>query len=327
MTDTFKNTVVLITGANGFIGSHLARKLVLLGARVKAFVDPSTSLWRIHPLRKKLDIYPVDITNSLKIDELIKKIKPRKIYHLAAYLDTSRSPEVINKMIDVNLKGTINMLCALKNSAHKFDCFINTDTCEAYGGNDVPFLETQREQPVSAYSGSKVCATYFCQMMNRAQGMPIVILRPSLVYGPYQTNGMLIPSLISKCIANEEFHMTQGEQSREFVYISDIVSGYLKASITPRAIGEIINLGSGQEYKVKDVVNLIVKITKTRIIPKVGRLSYRAAELMHFYCSNLKAKELLDWEPIVPLDQGLFKTVQWYKSYFKKLKIRKDVYK
>ncbi|NQU99369.1 MAG: SDR family NAD(P)-dependent oxidoreductase [Parcubacteria group bacterium] len=320
MFTSFTNIPVLVTGANGFIGSHLTRKLVSLGAKVNAFIGPNTSLWRIEDVKDKVGVYYVDITNFENVNTFIKKIKPVKIYHLAAYVDVTRFFDLIDKMININLKGTTNVLRALKDSMCKFDCFINTGTCEEYGDNDVPFLETQRENPVSPYSGSKVCATYFCQMLYKTQKMRIVTVRPFLTYGPYQTNDMLIPSLIRKCILNEKFEMTGGEQSREFNYVSDIVDGYIKASITEKAIGEIINLGSGLEYEIKDVVNLIVSLTKTQIMPQIGKLPYRSGEAMHFYCSNQKARTLLGWQPKISLKEGLGKTIRWYRSYLEKNK-------
>lgn len=318
MTAILKDAVVLVTGANGFIGSHLVKKLVFLGAKVNVFIEPDTSLWRIEGLRESLQIHYVDIRDFAAVSSLLEKIKPLKIYHLAAYVDVSRSFELVDKMIEVNLKGTLNLLEALSNGKHKIDCFINTGTCEEYGDNPAPFSEADRENPVSPYSGSKVLASHICRMLYKTQKMPIVTLRPFLTYGPYQVNDMLIPSLIRKCILNEEFAMTKGEQTREFNYVSDIVEGYLKASLSPKAVGEIINLGCGRERKIKDVVGMIVDLTKSKITPKAGELPYRAGEAMHFYCLNRKARELLDWQPKASLKEGLIKTIAWYREYLKK---------
>ena len=122
MISNFKNIPILVTGANGFIGSNLTRKLVSLGAEVNAFIEPNTALWRIEDVRDKIGVYHVDITNFENVNTLIKRIKPVKIYHLAAYLDVTRSFDLIDGMIDINLKGAINVLRALKDSKGKFDC-------------------------------------------------------------------------------------------------------------------------------------------------------------------------------------------------------------
>ena len=317
MKTDLKNIQVLITGANGFIGSHLTKELVSCGAKVNALVEPNTSLWRLEGIEDKIRIYPVDIRDFEKVHESVKKIKPVKIYHLAAYVDVSRSLEMIDKMIDVNLKGTTNLLRAL-DGISEVDCFVNTGTCEEYGDNETPFLETQRENPVSPYSSSKVCTTYFCQMLYKTQKIPIVTIRPFLTYGPRQVNDMLIPYVIKKCILNEEFSMTKGEQSRDFNYVSDTVNGFIRASITAEAVGQIVNLGNGWEYKIKDIVDMIVDLTKTKIYPKIGGLPYRAGEAMHFYSSTEKAKKLLCWQPKVSLKEGISETIEWYKDYLKK---------
>src|SRR3989338_7798048 len=200
MNKDLKGISVLVTGANGFIGSHLTRELITIGARVNVFIEPNTSLWRIDGYKSKIKVYNVDIANFDKVNTAIQKIQPVKIYHLADKVDVDRSPELIDKMIEANLKGTLNILKALRSNQYDLDCFINTGACEEYGDGQVPFLETQREMPVSAYSSSKLAVTNFCQMLYKTQKLPIVTLRPFLTYGPCQTNDMLIPSLVRKCI-------------------------------------------------------------------------------------------------------------------------------
>jgi UDP-glucose 4-epimerase len=315
MTKDLKGVSVLVTGANGFIGSHLTRRLLSLGAEISIFVRPQASLWRIMDIKDKIKIYPVDIKDFETVKVSVKKIDPVKVYHLAAYVDVSRSFELIDEMIDNNIKGTVNVLMALKESNCNFDCFVNTGISEEYGDNEAPFLETQTPNPVSPYSASKVAGTYFCGMMHKTQCMPIVTLRPFLTYGPYQVSNMLIPGLIKKCLLNEEFQMTKGEQTRDVNYVGDIVDGYIKASLAKEAIGEIINLASGREHQVKDVARLIIGLIGTKVMPDMGILPYRAGETMHYYGSNAKAKKLLGWQSKVGLEEGLKTTISWYKEY------------
>ena len=168
--------------------------------------------------------------------------------------------------------------------------------------------------PTSPYSFSKASATLFCRMMKNLEDIPAIIIRPFLTYGPFQSTKTLIPYVIFHALENKEIKITKGEQKREFNYVSDIVDGIIKASITPRAIGEIINLGNGRQYKIRDVVNKILSIIKPSIPLKFGALPYRKSEIWNFYCENKKAKEILGWKPTITLDKGLKLTIQWYKQ-------------
>lgn len=314
MITTLKDIKVLVTGISGFIGSYLARRLAEEGAEVYGLIRNSSNLWRIKDLKNQIDLRYADLTDFESVRKAVQDIKPQKVFHLAAYVDVSRSFEVMDDMVEVNIKGTLNLLRALVGSG--YDCFINTGTCEEYGDNLVPFLEEQVPNPVSLYSASKVATTMFCQMLHKTKGLPIITLRPFLTYGPRQESNMLIPSLIKKALKGEALEMTEGEQTREFNYVDDIVDGFIKASITPEAIGEIINIGNGLEYKIKEVVEIILKLMNSSVKPKFGALAYRPGETWHFYCDNTKAKEILGWKPKVSLEDGLRMTINWFQKHY-----------
>jgi nucleoside-diphosphate-sugar epimerase len=304
-----KNVKVLVTGATGFIGSHLTRRLVNLGANVSIITEKNPNPWRIKDIQNQIKIYECNI-NDKKLKDCIEKIKPQKIYHLAAFVNPERILENLDEMIEVNVNGTINLIRSLENI--EYDCFIYTGTCEEYGKNKAPFTEDQIPHPVSPYSYSKVAATLFCKMYYELTKKPIIILRPFLTYGPTQDPKLLIPIVINKALHKEEIKMTKGEQTREFNYVEDIVEAYIKASTTKEAIGEIINIGNGIEYKIKDVVLKILKMMNNPIKPAIGVLPYREGEVMHFYSDNKKAKSLLNWKPKYSLEEGLKKTIEWY---------------
>jgi nucleoside-diphosphate-sugar epimerase len=310
MITALKDIGVLVTGISGFIGSHLARRLLEEGTEVHGLVRESSNLWRIRDIKNQIKLHCVDLRDSDLVRKAVQDINPQKVFHMAAYVDVSRSFEVMDEMIEVNIKGTLNLLKAL--DGIDYDCFINTGTSEEYGDNPVPFREEQIPNPVSPYSASKVSTTMFCQMLHKTMGLPIITLRPFLTYGPMQESNMLIPSVIKKAITRERFEMTEGEQTREFNYVDDIVDGFIKASFTKKAIGEIINIGNGKEYKIRDVVFKILDIMGNPIKPLIGALPYREGETMHFYCDNTKVKELIGWHPKVSLEEGLKKTIDWY---------------
>ncbi len=314
MIEKLERERVLISGISGFIGSHLARRLVKEESEVYGLVRNSSNLWRISDIKNQISIYYADLKDFESVKNIIQDVQPLKIFHLAAYVDVSRSFEVVDKMVENNIKGSLNLLRALEGI--DYDCFINTGTCEEYGDNNVPFREDQIPNPVSPYSASKVSTTMFCQMLYKTMGLPIITLRPFLTYGPGQESNMLIPSVIKSVIKSEPFEMTAGEQTREFNYVDDIVEGFIKASVTKRAIGEIINIGNGLEYKIKYVVQKILDLMNSTVNPKIGVLNYRPGETWHFYCDNTKAMELLGWKPKVNLEDGLKMTIDWFKKHY-----------
>jgi len=301
---------ILVTGACGFIGSHLTRRLVLEGADVHA-VDVAET-YRIKDVKEDISFMTLNLTDKNAVKRAVKKIQPDRIFHLASKTNVERGFRPLDEMLKVNLGGTMNLLSAL--DAASYDCFVNTGTCEEYGDNKAPFTEDQPPSPVSAYSASKAASTLFCSMYHRTIGCPIVTLRPFLTYGPMQGEGMLIPDLVSSSLRGESIKMTRGEQTREFNYVSDIVDGYIKAGSIKKAVGEVINIGNGTEYKVRDVAERIVSIVGGKSKPKFGALPYRPGEVMHFYCDNRKAKRILGWSPKVGLDEGLRRTVEWYRQ-------------
>ncbi len=314
MITTLKGAKVLVTGISGFIGSHLARRLVAEGAGVEGLIRNSSDLWRISDLKKHVKLHYADLTDYESVRKAVRDVKPLKIFHLAACVDVSRSFEVMDDMAEVNIKGTLNLLRAAEGT--NYDCFVNTGTCEEYGDSPAPFCESQVPNPVSPYSASKVAATMFCRMLHKTKGLPIVTLRPFLTYGPGQENDMLIPSLIKKIIMGEAFEMTEGEQTREFNYVDDIVDGFIKAAVAPGAIGEIINIGNGREYKIREVVEVVLRLMDSPLKPKMGALDYRPGETWHFYCDNAKAGKIMGWQAKISLEEGLKNTIAWFRKYY-----------
>jgi nucleoside-diphosphate-sugar epimerase len=318
MKSFFSNREILVTGAAGFIGSHLTKKLLSEGAKIHIFLKETSNLIRLENVLGDLTVWYGDLRDYQAVNYCIKNSRPQIIYHLATFRDVSRNLELIETMIEINVKGALNLMRGVFEERINLDCFINTGSSEEYGDGAVPFDEKQREVPVSPYSASKVAVTYFCQMLYKTMGLPIITLRPFLVYGPDQDTDMFIPSLIHHCLERKDFQMTTGDQTREFNYIEDIVDAYLLAAHSPRAIGEIINIGNGVEYRIKDIAEKIVDMMGEPIQLLVGALPKRPGEAEHFFCDCKKAKNLLGWSPKVGLDEGLLKTIEWYEKFFSK---------
>ncbi len=303
---------VLVTGAEGFIGSHLVGKLLAEGAQVHALVKRGSSLWRIEESIKSINLLEGDITDFNFLQSTVPKCRPQIVFHLAARLDVSRSWELVFPLIETNLSGTVNLLRVLKDCRIKL--FVQTSSSEEYGDAPSPLIEDRRESPISPYSFSKVASTHFCQMVARAFDIPVTVVRLFPTYGPFQDGSMFIPSAIRELLIHHKFKMSPGEQKREFNYVDDIVRAYLAVAECPRAPGELFNIGNGIPYRLKDVVAIIKDLCGENALVEIGAIPYRKGEGKEIFCSNEKIKRLTGWSPLVSLEEGLKLTVEWYKK-------------
>ncbi len=305
---------VLITGATGFIGSHLAERLAAEGAEVTLAVEPGASRANVASILDEVRVREVDLRDGQTVRQLVRECQPSKIYHLAAVgvTDPGVAPMLA---VQVNVMGTLNLLEALKET--ECDCFINTGTCYEYGHNTPPMREDQMVDPISTYAASKSAAWLFCSMYHRTRGYPVVTVRPFTVYGPRQGERALIPQLIISALREEDFAMTGGEQTRDFTYVDDVVEGYIRASLSEEAIGQTINLGTGEERPIKDVVLEVLELMGNPVKPLIGALPYRPREIWRLCSDSSKARELLGWQSQVSLEDGLRKTIAWYTKKFK----------
>ncbi len=311
---SFVKTRVLVTGGSGFVGSHLVRRLVKEGADIHLLVRPGSSLWRLEGIARRLSLHRGNIARYADVRACLRAARPEIIFNVAGMKERNREIRMLRPSVDVNVVGTLNLCKAACDEKLALRSFVQTGTCEEYGSGPVPNRELQREQPVSPYSAGKTAATHFCQMLHRSLEFPVVILRPCLLYGPGQDSDFFIPRLIQHCLKNEsEFAMTSGSQSRDLGYVGDMVEAYLLAARSKKAIGEVINVGSGKEYKIKDVAKKIVKAAGSSIKLKLGSLPSRPCEIQRLFFSNEKARNILGWSPKVDLDEGLRITIDWYR--------------
>jgi len=305
---------VLVTGATGFIGSHLAERLVAEGAKVTLAVEPGTNKANVASILDKVRVREVDLREGQMVRQLVRGCRPSKIYHLAAVGVTEPGIDPL-LAVQVNVMGTLNLLEALRET--DCDCFINTGTCYEYGYNTPPMHEDQTVDPINTYAASKSAAWLFCNMYHRTRGYPVVTVRPFTVYGPRQSERALIPQTIISALRGEDFEMTGGEQTRDFTCVDDVVEGYIRASLSEKAIGQTINLGTGEERPIKDVVSKVLELMGNPVKPLIGALPYRPREIWRLYSDSSKARELLGWQPQVSLEDGLRKTIAWYSEKFK----------
>jgi UDP-glucose 4-epimerase len=309
----WENKNVLLTGATGFIGSHLVKRLVTEGAQVSALIMPECSLGPIAAFSDHINIIQADIANLDSLQAALALEKPDIVFHLAASVDVRRDWDCVPLMINNNLVGTANLLHVLKD--RQIDLMINIGSSEEYGDALSPQSEENRELPVSPYSFSKVAAVYLCQMAAKVFNLPVVTARLFPVYGPGQNTGMFIPSAIMKLLSHEEFRMSPGEQIREFNYVDDVVEALLRLpACGDNIIGSVVNIGNGVPYKIIEVINTIRALIEDSACVQVGALPYRVGEVMESYCDNSLLERLTGWSPQFSLEKGLELTVQWYRN-------------
>lgn len=315
VTTILSQSRVLLTGGSGFLGSHLARRLISEHADVHVLVRPSSSLERIDDIAGRLTLHHGELGRIADVRACVRAARPEIIFNLAAMPEREREARLIGPSIDINVAGALSLIRAVLEERLPLRSFVQAGTAEEYGSGPAPFVESQREQPVSPYSAGKAATTHFCQALQRSLSFPAVILRPCLIYGPRQDRHFFIPSLIDHCLRGApEFAMTSGTQSREFAFVEDVVDAFVRAALSPESQGEIINVGSGEEYRVLDVARRVVDLTGSRITLKVGGLPDRPAEIPRLMMSSEKARTRLGWQPRVDLDRGLRLTIEWFRN-------------
>ncbi len=313
--ESFRGKRIVVTGGSGFIGSQLTERLVKEGAYPHVIEKSALKMENLENVRSHIEFHQADICDRNKISQIISDVKPSIVFHLAACLKRERDPKIIDQLMDVNFKGTLNLLDAAK--AVSVDRFIFPSTSDVYGSNKSPFVETQAIDPVSPYSLSKAAAELACKMYFKIFGVPVVILRPFLTYGPRQKPDLLIPELIISALSKKDFKMTKGEQKRDINFVDDLVDAFMAAALKKEAVGETINIGTGNMYRIVDIVKTILDIMGNPIKPDIGALKYRENEIWEMYCGNSKAKKLIGWEPKTSLSEGLEKTIKWYSENWK----------
>lgn len=194
------------------------------------------------------------------------------------------------------------------------ESFIQIGSSDEYGAHLSPQVETMREEAISPYSAGKSLATHFLQMLARTEHLPIQIIRPFLVYGPGQKSNRFLPYVIESCLNDQFFEIGPGDQIRDFLYVNDLVDAMLKCAAYKETYGEVFNIASGQGIQLKGMIQLVQdKIGKGH--PVYGARSYRQGENMSLVADISKAKEMLNWQPVTTIDEGLDKTITWYKRH------------
>lgn len=311
-----KGKTVLITGADGFIGSHLTEMAFQAGANVKALSQyNSFNNWgwlEDVECKSNIEVLCGDIRDPHYIKKITKNVDV--IFHLAALIAIPYSYVAPDSYIDTNIKGTLNICqAALENGVQKV---INTSTSEVYGtAQYVPIDELHPLQPQSPYSATKIGADAIAESFYRAFNLPLCIARPFNTYGPRQSARAVIPTIISQIAAGKkQIELGDVTPTRDFNYVTDTCRGFIALAECEKSVGEVVNIGSNFEISVGDTLNLIKKIMNSDVefIVDQQRLRPEKSEVNRLWCDNSKIKKLCGFEPLYSIEKGLEKTVEWF---------------
>lgn len=309
---------VLVTGADGFIGSHLTELLVEHGAQVRALCQyNSFNFWgwlENSPVRERIEIVCGDIRDPHFCSQLTEGIDT--VFHLAALIAIPYSYAAPDSYLDTNAKGTLNICqAALKSRCARV---IHTSTSEVYGtAMYVPIDEKHPLQPQSPYSATKIAADAMALSFYNSHSLPVTVARPFNTYGPRQSARAIIPTVITQLLAgNHQISVGDLRPTRDFNYVHDTCMGFLALSESERTIGETINIGSGREISIGDTIQLIGNILgkDVNIKEDAHRLRPDKSEVFRLCCDNSKIKSLTGFEPKHTLEEGLRKTIEWFAN-------------
>ena len=321
-----KNKRVLVTGADGFIGSHLTEMLVKMGANVRALSHyNSFNYWGWLEDVKCIDEIEV-VSGDVRDPHFCKTITKNidGIFHLAALIAIPYSYMAPDSYVDTNVKGTMNLCqAALENGCQ---IFVHTSTSEVYGtAKYVPIDESHPLQPQSPYSASKIGADAMAMSFHLTFDLPVTIARPFNTYGPRQSARAIIPTIITQ-IAGSQKELKLGDLSptRDLNYVKDTCKGLTLLAECHEAIGQVVNIGSNSEYSMQAVVEMIKELMHTNIevITESDRLRPEHSEVFRLCCDNSKIRRLTGFEPEYSLREGLEKTIDWFtqETHLKKYK-------
>lgn len=320
----FTQSTILITGADGFIGSHLTEALVRQGYKVRAFVMyNSFNSWGwlddcASDVKAQFEIFSGDIRDPYGVREAMKGCDV--VLHLAALIAIPYSYHSPDTYIDTNVKGTLNVLQAAKDL--KVKRIIHTSTSEVYGtAKFVPINEEHPLQGQSPYSASKIAADQLAYSFYTSFGLPVVIARPFNTYGPRQSARAVIPTIITQILGGQDqIKLGNASPTRDFNYIDDTVAAFITVMNSDKGLGEVFNFGTNFEISIADTAQLIANImnTQIKIISDEKRFRPDPSEVERLLSDNTKIKKIFSWQPIFygqeGLKNGLIKTIEWFSK-------------
>jgi NAD dependent epimerase/dehydratase len=307
---------VLVTGAGGFIGSHLAEGLVHAGASVRAFVRYTSRgdhgwLEAADPeVVRELDVFRGDLANPEAVSGAVANRDV--VFHLGALIPIPYSYRHPREFVTANVSGTLNVLEAARRA--DVQRIVHTSTSEVYGtAQEIPITEEHPLHPQSPYAATKVAADQLALSYQRSFGTPVVVMRPFNTYGPRQSARAVIPTIITQALSRDEIELGATDTTRDFLYVGDTVAGMMRGGNADGIEGEVINLGTGVEVSIGEVVEHVLRLLDQDVPVSIddNRLRPADSEVERLVAGTAKAEVQLGWTPEIGLDEGLQLTIDW----------------
>lgn len=315
----WKNKQILVTGAGGFIGSHLTEQLVTAGAKVRAFVHyNSRNDWGLlerlpAEVKARIEIFLGEIQDPFAVRQAVSGCEV--VFHLAALIAIPYSYRAPASYVDTNVKGTLNVMQACLDAGVKK--VVHTSTSETYGSAIyTPIDEQHPLQGQSPYSASKIGADKIAESYWLSFGLPVATIRPFNTYGPRQSARAVIPTIITQTLTRDQIHLGSLTPVRDLNYVADTVAGFIQVAAAENSIGEVINIGFGQGITIGELAQKIFNLMgKTvPIVMTDNRIRPARSEVQKLICDNRKAQQLLGWQPNYTLDAGLRATIDFIEK-------------
>jgi NAD dependent epimerase/dehydratase len=320
---------ILVTGASGFIGSHLTEELVRAGYSVRAMTHYNfQNNWGWletlpQNIIEEIEVIPSDVCDPYAVGKAVQGVEV--VFHLAALIGIPYSYVAPSSYVATNVSGTLNVLQA--SIDHGVRKVVHTSTSETYGtAQYVPIDEKHPLVAQSPYSATKIAADKLAESFYSSFDLPVVVIRPFNTFGPRQSARAVIPTIITQILSgSREVLLGSLSPVRDLTYVKDTVRGFIAVANSDKSVGQVINIGRGEGVTVGEVASIILEIceSQARVVVETERVRPEKSEVMELICDNFKAKDLLGWESTYTLRQGLEETVEWMK---KKIELYKEIY-
>jgi dTDP-glucose 4,6-dehydratase len=312
----WEKQTVLVTGGGGFIGSHLVERLTTAGANVRAFVRYNAAgTWGWlddSEIKDKIEVIAGDIRDEDSVVNALQGVDI--VFHLAALISVPYSYQNPRAFVRTNVEGTFNVLQGAVNAGVKL--VVHTSSSEVYGtARYLPIDEEHPLQAQSPYAATKIAADKLAESFHRSFDLPVATIRPFNTYGPRQSMRAIIPTVIVQVLTESGIRLGNLAPIRDFSYVADTVEGYMKIAESPAAIGQVINIGSGECISIGDLVSIIIALTghEAPIVNEAQRMRPKESEVVRLQADNRKAKDLTGWAPQYSLEDGLARVIEWIK--------------